>query len=200
MTLLHMPPSAGPNRCDGPDWRYVYFPEQARVVFRLRVPDSNLAARTAELRRLRGARDARSGPDDPFGRFQDSYDDINFTPPLLGSIKARRSSCTAIETGFSPSTSGRDVPRDSREPRSGLAECGLSPSLTGYGRHGDTCASFRTSPWRFYGVHRTRDDVHGRSTQGLTIVALDERPKDCSFRSLLFDSLASELGRYTATT
>lgn len=34
--------------------------------------------------------------------------------------------------------------------------------------------------------------------RGITIVALDERCEDCSLRSHLFDSLASELGRYAA--
>src|SRR5437763_554303 len=33
----------------------------------------------------------------------------------------------------------------------------------------------------------------------ITIIALDERAMDCSLRSLLFDSLASGLGRYTPT-
>jgi len=34
----------------------------------------------------------------------------------------------------------------------------------------------------------------------ITFVALGERSKDCSLRSLLFDSLASELGRYADTS
>jgi pimeloyl-ACP methyl ester carboxylesterase len=67
-----------------------YFPEQARVVFRRVSPDSispqerqNYAACAvhddAQIRALKTQ----------FGRFQDSYDDMNFTPPLLGTIKAR---------------------------------------------------------------------------------------------------------------
>jgi pimeloyl-ACP methyl ester carboxylesterase len=67
-----------------------YFPEEARVVMRQAAADSI----PPEERRFFAECAVRGEPQirdlvTQFGRFKDSYDDMNFTPPLLGSIKAR---------------------------------------------------------------------------------------------------------------
>jgi pimeloyl-ACP methyl ester carboxylesterase len=67
-----------------------YFPEQAREVIR-RSTVENITP--AEWERMRGIH--KNGDDqiralrNEFHNFKDSYEDMNFTPPLLGTITAR---------------------------------------------------------------------------------------------------------------
>jgi hypothetical protein len=58
----------------------------------------------------------------------------------------------------------------------------------------DGCGFSFTDTLNFW-LHRSPLRIGIVPLCGLTIVALDERAKDCSLRSLLSDSLASELGR-----
>jgi pimeloyl-ACP methyl ester carboxylesterase len=67
-----------------------YFPEEARAMMREAAKDT-LAPM---FRQMYGRCATRGDPQisqlaAQFGRFKDSYDDMNFTPPLLGSITAR---------------------------------------------------------------------------------------------------------------
>jgi pimeloyl-ACP methyl ester carboxylesterase len=91
MTLLHM----ATQQRDRIDAMVLigatsYFPEEARVFMRQAAADSL----TPEDRQDHAACAVRGDPQirdlvTQFGRFKDSYDDMNFTPPLLGSIEAR---------------------------------------------------------------------------------------------------------------
>lgn len=91
MTLLHMATQQR-DRVDAMVLigATIYFPEEARAVMR-RVATDSLSP---EVRRGFGACAARGEQQvrellAQFGRFKDSYDDMNFTSPFLGSIKAR---------------------------------------------------------------------------------------------------------------
>jgi pimeloyl-ACP methyl ester carboxylesterase len=91
MTLLHM----ATQQRDRIDAMVLigatsYFPEEARVFMRQAVADSL----SPQDRRFYAECATRGDSQirelvTQFGRFKDSYDDMNFTPPLLGSIKAR---------------------------------------------------------------------------------------------------------------
>jgi pimeloyl-ACP methyl ester carboxylesterase len=66
-----------------------YFPEQARAIMRQSSPDSLSQSRLENMgqEHSRGAEQARSLLAQ-FNGFQDSYDDMNFTPPFLSTITA----------------------------------------------------------------------------------------------------------------
>jgi pimeloyl-ACP methyl ester carboxylesterase len=91
MTLLHM----ATQRQDRVEAMVLigatsYFPEQARAIMRAVAADT-LSPR---IRRGFGACVTRGDPQllelqSGFGRFKDSYDDMNFTAPYLATIKAR---------------------------------------------------------------------------------------------------------------
>jgi len=91
MTLLHMA-TQQPRRVEALILiaATTYFPEQARVIMRSRNPDS---LSEKDLERLR--REHRHGDEQirslirQFNNFKDSYEDMNFTPPLLSTIQAR---------------------------------------------------------------------------------------------------------------
>ena len=91
MTLLHM----ATQQRDRIDAMVLigatsYFPEQARVLFRQVSPDSISAEERQHYAACAVRDDAQiRALKTQFGRFKDSYDDMNFPPPLLGSIKAR---------------------------------------------------------------------------------------------------------------
>jgi pimeloyl-ACP methyl ester carboxylesterase len=91
MTLLHMATSQ-PERVEAMVLigATSYFPEQARQIMRSNHPDSVPQTRIDALTRQhsRGAEQARELLTQ-FNAFKDSYDDMNFTPPLLATIKAR---------------------------------------------------------------------------------------------------------------
>jgi pimeloyl-ACP methyl ester carboxylesterase len=91
MTLLHMATSQ-PDRVDAMVLigATSYFPEQARQIMRGSHPDSVPRARLDALARFhsRGEEQARMLLTQFYG-FKDSYDDMNFTAPLLSTIKAR---------------------------------------------------------------------------------------------------------------
>ena len=67
-----------------------YFPEQARKIMRTSSPDSLPQSQLENIGKnhRRGAEQARSLMAQ-FSGFQDSYDDMNFTPPYLSTITAR---------------------------------------------------------------------------------------------------------------
>ena len=91
MTLIHM----ATNQRDRIESMVLigattYFPEQARVIMRRSSPDS-LTQKQLESRGRNhsgGVEQARELMKQ-FSNFQYSYDDMNFTPPLLSTIKAR---------------------------------------------------------------------------------------------------------------
>lgn len=91
MTLIHMA-TQQPDRAEAIVLigATIYFPEQAREIMR-RTSVEGLSERQWEAHRRRH----RHGDDqirsliDQFHRFKDSYDDMNFTPPYLGTIRAR---------------------------------------------------------------------------------------------------------------
>lgn len=66
-----------------------YFPEQARALMRATHPDSLSPQRREMYRRcaVRGDEQIRQLASQ-FNRFEDSYDDMNFTPPYLSTISA----------------------------------------------------------------------------------------------------------------
>lgn len=67
-----------------------YFPEQARVILRSLSPDNMLPALLDSTGRGHsGGTEQTRRLMKQFISFQDSYDDINFTPPLLSTIAAR---------------------------------------------------------------------------------------------------------------
>jgi len=91
MTLLHMA-TQQPERVEAMvlAGATIYFPEQAREIMRSRAPES-ITAEDYE----RGRRTHQNGDEQilalrrQFYNFKDSYDDMNFTPPYLATIKAR---------------------------------------------------------------------------------------------------------------
>jgi len=91
MTLLHMA-TQQPDRIDAMVLigATSYFPEPARVVFRQESPDSISAQERQGYAACAVRDDAQiRALKTQFRQFKDSYDDMNFPPPLLGSIKAR---------------------------------------------------------------------------------------------------------------
>jgi pimeloyl-ACP methyl ester carboxylesterase len=93
VTILHMA-TQQPDRIeamvliDGPH----YLPEQARVIFRTLKgsSDRQTEAQWARRRRLHGHGDEQiRWMDEMMYKFKDSYDDVNFTPPYLSTIKAK---------------------------------------------------------------------------------------------------------------
>lgn len=68
----------------------IYFPEQAREIMRSTSPDSLNERRRQQMREthVRGDTQIRMLLEQ-FHAFKDSYDDMNFTPPFLSTIKAR---------------------------------------------------------------------------------------------------------------
>jgi len=91
MTLLHMA-TMQPERIEAMVLigATSYFPEQARAIMRASSPDSMTPAQLESLGRAhsRGAEQARELMVQ-FSAFQDSYEDMNFTPPLLSTVEAR---------------------------------------------------------------------------------------------------------------
>jgi len=91
MTLLHMATSQ-PERVEAMILVSAtsYFPESAREIMRSSSPDDVPEARleAMALRQTRGPEQARALLRQ-FYAFKDSYEDMNFTPPLLGTIRAR---------------------------------------------------------------------------------------------------------------
>jgi pimeloyl-ACP methyl ester carboxylesterase len=91
MTLIHMA-TQQPERAEAMVLigATIYFPEQAREIMR-RTSVEGLSERQWEAHRRRH----HHGDDqiraliNQFHRFKDSYDDMNFTPPFLGTIRAR---------------------------------------------------------------------------------------------------------------
>lgn len=91
MTLLHMATSQ-PDRVTAMVLvgATSYFPDQAREILRLSSPDSMSLRRLEQIGAYHGggveqARELMR----QFHEFKDSYDDMNFTPPLLSTITAR---------------------------------------------------------------------------------------------------------------
>jgi pimeloyl-ACP methyl ester carboxylesterase len=91
MTLIHMA-TQDPERLEAMVLigATIYFPEQARVIMRRNTVESLKPADYERLRRVHvrsdeQIRDLR----EQFHRFKDSYDDMNFTGPLLSTIQAR---------------------------------------------------------------------------------------------------------------
>jgi len=67
-----------------------YFPEQARAILREAAADTLSPMIRQMYGRCATRGDSQIGQlAAQFGRFKDSYDDMNFTPPFLGSIAAR---------------------------------------------------------------------------------------------------------------
>lgn len=90
MTLLHMA-TAQPDRVTAMAvlGATTYFPEQARQVMRMMSPENTPPGYLQQMARLHGG-DERAGElMRQFSAFQDSYEDMNFTPPLLSTISAR---------------------------------------------------------------------------------------------------------------
>lgn len=91
MTLLHMA-TTQPDRVEAMVLigATSYFPEQARRIMRANHPDSVPRARLQALARAhsRGEEQARMLLTQ-FHAFKDSYNDMNFTAPLLSTIRAR---------------------------------------------------------------------------------------------------------------
>lgn len=91
MTLLHMATSQ-PDRVESMVLigSTIYFPEPAREIMRRANPD-NIDAK--EMERLRGVHvhgdEQIRALRRQFNAFKDSYDDMNFTPPHLATIKAK---------------------------------------------------------------------------------------------------------------
>jgi len=90
MTLLHMA-TQQPARTEALVLASAttYFPESARAIMRQTTTDNMTPQELKEQRRRHGT-DARvRALRGQFHGFKDSYDDMNFTPPLLGTISAR---------------------------------------------------------------------------------------------------------------
>jgi len=91
MTLLHMATSQ-PERVEAMILigATSYFPESAREIMRASSPEGVTDARLEAMarRHSRGPEQARALMRQFYG-FKDSYEDMNFTPPLLGTIRAR---------------------------------------------------------------------------------------------------------------
>ena len=91
MTLLHMA-TQQPQRVQAMVLISAasYYPEQARVVMRSMSPDSMSADQLERIGRRHGGGVAQARAlMGEFSGFKDSYDDMNFTPPLLSTITAR---------------------------------------------------------------------------------------------------------------
>lgn len=91
MTLIHMA-TQQPDRVEAMVLigATIYFPEQARAIMRRSTVESLAAADYERLRRIHthGDEQIRSLRQQ-FNAFKDSYDDMNFTGPLLSTITAR---------------------------------------------------------------------------------------------------------------
>jgi pimeloyl-ACP methyl ester carboxylesterase len=91
MTLLHMA-TQQPDRIEAMALigATIYFPEQARAVMRKTDPDNIPPAALERWRKqhVRGDEQIRQLRTN-FRDFKDSYEDMNFTAPLLSTIKAR---------------------------------------------------------------------------------------------------------------
>lgn len=90
MTLLHMA-SRQPAQVEAMVLigATTYFPEQARQIMR-QESQRGAAPQDLEFYRECARSDAQARElSRQFGAFKDSYEDMNFTPPLLGTIKAR---------------------------------------------------------------------------------------------------------------
>jgi pimeloyl-ACP methyl ester carboxylesterase len=91
MTLLHMA-TQQPSRVKSMVLigATIYFPEQARVIMRHDAPEQLTAEEIARARQFHvyGEEQIRALRTE-FHNFKDSYDDMNFTPPLLGTITAQ---------------------------------------------------------------------------------------------------------------
>ena len=91
MTLLHMA-TQQPDRVEAMALigATIYFPEQARVIMRKTNPDNIPPAAMERFRKqhVRGDEQIRQLRTN-FRDFKDSYEDMNFTGPLLSTIKAR---------------------------------------------------------------------------------------------------------------
>lgn len=66
-----------------------YFPEQARAIMRSEAKRELAPADLAFYRECAKSDQQSRELSRQFGDFKDSYEDMNFTPPLLGTIKAR---------------------------------------------------------------------------------------------------------------
>lgn len=90
MTLLHMATTA-PDRVSAMAvlGATTYFPEQARQMMRMLSPDSMPPGYRQEMARNHGSEERADELMRQFSAFQDSYEDMNFTPPLLSTISAR---------------------------------------------------------------------------------------------------------------
>lgn len=91
MTLLHMATSQ-PERITAMVLvgATSYFPDQAREIMWSMAPDSLSRAQLEGIgRRHGGGIEQALALMSQFHRFKDSYDDMNFTPPLLSTITAR---------------------------------------------------------------------------------------------------------------
>lgn len=89
MTLLHMATRA-PERIEAMVLigATIYFPEEARAIMRMAGRDTSPPDPRALRCQTRGESQSRMLRDQ-FAAFQNSYDDMNFTAPYLGTITAR---------------------------------------------------------------------------------------------------------------
>lgn len=96
MTLLHMATSQ-PSRVEAMVFAGAthYFPAEARAIF-LEVSRLSTPPEWIQPCSVRGDAQARELAKQ-FGNFKDSYDDMNFTAPYLGTITPGRSSCIQTE-------------------------------------------------------------------------------------------------------
>ena len=90
MTLLHMA-TAQADRVSAMALlgSTTYFPEQARQMMRMMSPENMPPGYMEEMARRHGGAERAGELMRQFSGFQDSYDDMNFTPPLLSTISAR---------------------------------------------------------------------------------------------------------------
>jgi pimeloyl-ACP methyl ester carboxylesterase len=91
MTLLHMA-TQQPARVEAFVWigATTYFPEQAREIMRRSTVESVTPAEWERMRSIhKNGDDQIRALRNEFHNFKDSYEDMNFTPPLLGTISAR---------------------------------------------------------------------------------------------------------------
>ena len=90
MTLLHMA-TTQPNRIETMILvgATSYFPEEARRIIRANAPDSVSAERLEDYASRHGSVEKGEALIRQFNGFQNSFGDMNFTPPLLATIRAR---------------------------------------------------------------------------------------------------------------
>lgn len=90
MTLLHMA-TAEPDRISAMVVMGAtsYFPEQARQMIRLMSPENMPPGRMQQMAQQHGGSERALDLMRQFSEFEASYDDMNFTPPLLSTISAR---------------------------------------------------------------------------------------------------------------